>query len=84
MPSRPSRSHRVQPRAVADDVAIGRLGQEDPQIWDVLAFKDTDDIAPEDVRQAFGQLAATLSLETLDEIPEEVATALGIRPQQAR
>ena len=28
VPSRPSRSHRVQPRAVADDVAIGRLGKD--------------------------------------------------------
>jgi len=27
--------------------AIGRLGQEDPQIWDVLALKDTEHITPE-------------------------------------
>jgi hypothetical protein len=60
-----------------EEVADNLIGEMAQIGWE-------DDIAPEDVRQAFGQLAATLSLETLDEIPEEVATALGIRPQQAR
>ena len=29
--------------------AIQRLGEEDPQIWDVLAMKDTDNIPPADI-----------------------------------
>jgi cellulose synthase/poly-beta-1,6-N-acetylglucosamine synthase-like glycosyltransferase/peptidoglycan/xylan/chitin deacetylase (PgdA/CDA1 family)/spore germination protein YaaH len=30
-------------------IAISRLGQEDPQIWDVLAMKDTEHPTPEDI-----------------------------------
>jgi len=30
-------------------IAIGRLGQEDPQIWDVLALKDTEKVPPEEI-----------------------------------
>ncbi|HEX4086722.1 MAG TPA: polysaccharide deacetylase family protein [Chthoniobacteraceae bacterium] len=32
-------------------IAIGRLGQEDPQIWDVLGFKDTDNVTPEELAE---------------------------------
>ena len=31
--------------------AIGRLGQEDPQIWDVLALKDTENVPPEEIEK---------------------------------
>jgi cellulose synthase/poly-beta-1,6-N-acetylglucosamine synthase-like glycosyltransferase/peptidoglycan/xylan/chitin deacetylase (PgdA/CDA1 family)/spore germination protein YaaH len=30
-------------------IAIGRLGQEDPQIWDVLKLKDVESVAQEDL-----------------------------------
>ncbi len=30
---------------------FSRLGQEDPQIWDVLAMKDTEDIPPEEIEK---------------------------------
>ena len=32
-------------------IAIGRLGQEDPQIWDVLALKDTEHVTPEEIKK---------------------------------
>jgi cellulose synthase/poly-beta-1,6-N-acetylglucosamine synthase-like glycosyltransferase/peptidoglycan/xylan/chitin deacetylase (PgdA/CDA1 family)/spore germination protein YaaH len=32
-------------------VAIERLGQEDPQIWDVLALKDTETVQPEELQK---------------------------------
>jgi cellulose synthase/poly-beta-1,6-N-acetylglucosamine synthase-like glycosyltransferase/peptidoglycan/xylan/chitin deacetylase (PgdA/CDA1 family)/spore germination protein YaaH len=31
--------------------AISRLGQEDPQIWDVLAMKDTDEPTPDEINK---------------------------------
>ena len=39
-------------------IAISRLGQEDPQIWDVLAMKDTEHPAPEEIGEAepYGRL----------------------------
>ncbi len=44
--------------------AIGRLGQEDPQVWDVLALKDTAHVAPEEIEK----LDHMLSSDTISNV----------------